>query len=73
MDSSNAIAEAMAIKDGRVEAIGLTNELLKKFHASDTINAGGLPVFPGFFDAHCNFYGLARNLTMRIKEAGKKR
>ena len=62
MDSSNAIAEAMAIKDGRVEAIGLTNELLKKFHASDTINAGGLPVFPGFFDAHCHFYGLARNL-----------
>ncbi len=60
VDSSFSIAEAMAIKDGRVLETGSNDALLEKFEAKDTLDANGQFIFPGFIDAHAHFfsYGL---------------
>ncbi|HZI02085.1 MAG TPA: amidohydrolase [Flavisolibacter sp.] len=56
VDSSFAIAEAMAIKDGRIEAIGSTKDLTEKYDATEKIDAGGKFIYPGLIDAHAHFY-----------------
>lgn len=54
--------EAFAIKDGKFFQIGSSKEIQNKFEADTIIDAQGKPVFPGFIDAHCHFYGLGTNL-----------
>jgi len=58
------VADAMAIKDGKIIAIGPENEILNKyqFDAKEIIDAGKKPIYPGFIDAHCHFVGYAQNL-----------
>ena len=62
VDSVMSKAEAMAIKDGRVLKTGSERELRKEFRASEWINLEGKTVYPGFFDAHCHFYGYGLGL-----------
>jgi predicted amidohydrolase YtcJ len=62
MDSLNSMAEAMAVKDGKILAVGHSSEITGKFYAKQMIDAKEKPVYPGFIDAHCHFYGLALNL-----------
>ena len=46
-------AEAMAVHDGRVEAVGRNDEIVKlKGPSTEVINLGGHFVMPGFNDAH---------------------
>ena len=46
-------AEAMAVHDGRVEAVGRNDEIAKlKGPSTEVINLGGHFVMPGFNDAH---------------------
>ena len=46
-------AEAVAVRDGRVEAVGRNDEILKlKGPSTEVINLGGHFVMPGFNDAH---------------------
>ncbi len=60
VDSSFSIAEAMAVKDGKIVETGMTKELSAKYDASEKIDASGRFVYPGFIDAHAHFfrYGL---------------
>ncbi len=55
-----AVAEAMAVKDGKVVAVGTNAEILERFSAKTQLDAQGKPVYPGFIDAHAHFlrYGL---------------
>lgn len=54
----------MAIKDGKIVAIGPENEILNKYQfiAKEIIDAKKQPIYPGFIDAHCHFVGYAQNL-----------
>lgn len=46
-------AEALAVRDGRVEAVGRNDEIVKlKGPSTEVINLGGHFVMPGFNDAH---------------------
>lgn len=54
-------AEAFAVKDGKIVAVGTTSEISSTYKAIDTINADGNTVLPGFIDAHCHFLGLGFN------------
>lgn len=51
-----AIAEAFVVRDGKILAVGKTDDLDKKYLAKEVIDAGGKAVFPGFIDAHTHFY-----------------
>jgi predicted amidohydrolase YtcJ len=55
--------EAMAIKDGKIMALGTQTEIEKQYQAKDIIDAKGGSIYPGFIDAHAHFYGYAQNLT----------
>ncbi len=58
-DEKFATAEAMAISDGKIIAIGTNDDILKKYEGEETVDAGGKAIFPGFIDAHCHFTGYA--------------
>lgn len=55
------VAEAFAVKDGKIIEVGSSKALLAKYKSKQTLDAQGKAVYPGFEDAHCHFvgYGLA--------------
>lgn len=59
VDSSFSIAEAMAIQDGKIVAIGKNDSILKNFSSDSILDVKGKAVYPGFIDAHCHFTGYA--------------
>lgn len=56
VDSTFSTAEAMAIRDGKIIAVGKTADLREQYDAKDTLNAEGKFIYPGFIDAHSHFY-----------------
>jgi hypothetical protein len=60
VDSNFTLAEAVAIKGGKIIAVGKSDSLEKIYNAKEVVDAGGKPVYPGFIDAHAHFseYGL---------------
>ena len=42
----------LAVKDGRIVAVGTTSEIRKEFRAENVISASGKIVMPGFVDPH---------------------
>jgi len=52
MDNNDQVAEAMAIKDGKIIEVGPERQILNKYRAEVTIDAGGKEIYPGFTDAH---------------------
>jgi len=56
------IAEAMAIKDGKILGIGKSDEIRNAYSATETIDANGKAVYPGFIDAHAHFFGYGESL-----------
>ncbi len=61
VDSVFTVHEALAVKDGRIFATGSTVELLQ-LKATQKIDLEGKAVYPGFYDAHCHFYGYGVDL-----------
>ncbi|MBI2730797.1 MAG: amidohydrolase [Sphingobacteriales bacterium] len=55
-DEKFTIAQAIAIKDGKVQDVGSNDAILGKYSAEEMIDLKGSPVFPGFIDAHAHFY-----------------
>ena len=43
---------SLAVKDGRIVAVGKTHEVTKKFRSENVLSANGKTVLPGFIDAH---------------------
>lgn len=57
VNESFTIYEAMAIKDGKIIDMGPNREILNKYHYDNELDAQTRPIYPGFIDAHCHFYG----------------
>lgn len=55
VDENWTTAEALAIKDGEILAIGAEREILNKYSSPEKIDAKKQFVYPGFIDAHCHF------------------
>ena len=60
--AENDFVEAMAIKNGKIIAVGSTEEILRKYHPEDSsaIDLAGKLLVPGFHDAHLHFWNGAR-------------
>ncbi|EIJ39127.1 amidohydrolase [Galbibacter orientalis] len=58
VDSLMSNVEAFAVKDEKFVAVGTSDEITKKYTSEKIIDLKGKPVYPGFIDAHCHFYGL---------------
>ena len=62
VDDNFSVAEAMAIRDGKIIATGTDDEILKEYEAPEMLDAEGKTIFPGFIDAHCHFTGFATDM-----------
>jgi predicted amidohydrolase YtcJ len=56
------MAEAMAIKDGKIVAIGAEREILNKYSSNQIVDCGKRFVYPGLIDAHCHFLAYGHTL-----------
>lgn len=63
------VAQAMAITDGIIVAVGKEHEIMNKYRATEVIDAETRPIYPGFIDAHCHFLGSGLNsLAVNLSE-----
>ncbi len=62
VDSTFSVAEAMAISDGKIVAVGTNDEIMRKYSGREAINAEGQIIYPGFIDAHAHFVGYGKSL-----------
>lgn len=62
VDSGFAVVQAFAVKDGRVLATGTDAEIMGHYHGTQVIDVSGLPVYPGFIDAHAHFVRYGESL-----------
>ncbi|MBC7689495.1 MAG: amidohydrolase [Aquabacterium sp.] len=62
VDNGFSIAEAMAIKDGKVITTGTTASLKNRYSATTNLDAEGKFIYPGFIDAHAHFLGYGLGL-----------
>lgn len=66
------VAEAMAVHDGTIVEIGSTADILGKFTADRFVDLETKPIYPGFIDAHCHFYGYGLGLLKRADLTGTR-
>lgn len=60
MDEKNPVADAVAIKDGRILAVGSKADVLKTGGAfTEIVDLGGRSLLPGFLDGHSHFFQAA--------------
>lgn len=60
VDSAFNIYEAMIIEGGVIKALGEKEALLQEFSPRQTADMQGKFIYPGLYDAHCHFVGLAQ-------------
>jgi predicted amidohydrolase YtcJ len=61
LDSAFSTCSAFAVKDGKIIATGSNREMLE-FKSATKVDLHGKFVYPGFYDAHCHFYGYGVDL-----------
>lgn len=61
IDAKNSIAQAVAVSNGRIVAVGNSKEVLKlKGPKTEIVNLGGKTLTPGFIDGHSHFMSMGR-------------
>jgi len=67
VDSVNSIAQAVAVKDGKILAVG-TNADISKYKGGNTIveDLKGKTLVPGFIDGHSHFMSFGRKNAVNV-------
>lgn len=69
VNSTFDTVQALAVKDGKILAVGTSDEIKKQFKGTEEIDAEGKTVYPGFIDAHAHVYGYGQSLqTADLRE-----
>ena len=65
VDSAFSVAEAMAIFDGRIMAVGSNDSIMANYWSLTVDDMEGKIIYPGFIDPHCHFlnYGIQKSYT----------
>lgn len=61
VDDAFSVAEAFAVKDGKILEVGSSEEILEKYQG-ELLDAESRAVYPGFIDGHAHFYGYGQGL-----------
>jgi predicted amidohydrolase YtcJ len=71
VDKDFSTAGAMAVKEGKILAVGTSDQILKEYSSERVIDLSGNSVYPGFIDAHCHFlwYGIGLLKRADLTEA----
>jgi len=62
VDPQLYVTGAMAVRDGRILAVGPEKEITRRYSSVERVDLEGKYVYPGLIDAHCHFLAYARNL-----------
>lgn len=62
VDSAFSKCSAIAVKDGIILATGSDDQILNNYRSETIADLEGAPLYPGFNDAHCHFYGMGEGL-----------
>jgi len=62
LDKNNSIVEAVAVREGKILAVGKSKDLTEKYSSVQVVDLGGKTVVPGFIDAEGNLMEFSRNL-----------
>jgi len=62
VDSAFTVHSSMAISNGKIIAIGEKENIEKKYESTNTFDATGKYIYPGFIDPHCHFLGYGLGL-----------
>lgn len=62
VDDQFSKKEAMAVKDGKVVAVGSAKNIFEQYDAKEKNDLKGMTVLPGLYDAHTHFYYYAIGL-----------
>ncbi len=62
MNDEQPVAEAVAIRDGRIVSVGTNERIRSAYVAGKTEDLQGALVLPGLIDAHMHLLGLGRSL-----------
>ena len=71
LGEGDSVFQAMAIKDGRIVEMGPEQQILNEYSATETYDAAGQHVYPGFVDGHCHFLGYGLN-KQKVDLSGTK-
>ena len=63
VDETFSVAQAIAIKDHRILAVGSNQEITGNYQSDHQKDLKGAFVYPGWIDAHCHFFGYGMNLN----------
>lgn len=63
MDARHPVAEAMAVSEGRVLAVGSREELRSRYPAARRVGLSGGAIVPAFNDCHCHILSLGLDLA----------
>jgi predicted amidohydrolase YtcJ len=67
VDSKNTIAQAVAVTEGKIVAVGSTQEIQKlKGPGTTVVDLGGKTLLPGFIDGHSHFMSLGRSNVVNV-------
>ena len=56
VDGQFSMANCFVVKRGKIISVGSSDTIETKYKAAKVVDAGGMPVYPGFIDAHAHFY-----------------
>ncbi len=62
MNENNDVAECVAVKDGKIVAVGSNQAVLQMYTSDSIVSLNGKYMYPVFTDAHAHFFGLAYSL-----------
>ena len=60
VNAAQPVAEALAVENGRIVAVGISLEVAVRFGGWPRVSAGGRTVVPGLIDAHAHLLGLGQ-------------
>lgn len=64
MDENYKTPQAVAVKEGKIAAVGSLEEIKAKFAQAEIVNLDGKTLIPAFIDAHSHFTMQAQSLGM---------
>ncbi len=68
VDEANTVAQALAVKDGKILAVGTTKEITAlKGSGTVVVDLHGKTLLPGFIDGHSHFMGLGRGKAVDLQ------
>ena len=61
VDQEFSKAEAIAVKNNRIVAVGSSEMIQSEYRSAEVRDLQGAYVYPGWIDAHCHFFGYGMN------------